>query len=30
MEDNLDAGFCQESEYFESFGNDLNFIRGRQ
>ena len=24
MEDNLDAGFCQESVCFESFGNDLS------
>jgi len=30
MEDNLDAGFCQESACFESFGDDLSFIRGRQ
>ena len=24
MEDNLDAGFCQESVCCESFGDDLN------
>ena len=30
MEGNLQAGFCQESAWFERFGEDSIFIRGRQ